>query len=199
MQVRELTGEPRVAAGKKGTRAVRNEGKIPCVVYGGGEEVAFKLNILDVEKSINTPNVFIYKLTIDGKTYDAVIKDIQFHPVTDEILHVDFLRAEAGKPVKISIPVKFNGVPEGVKAGGKLQVKNRKLNVKGLMPDLPDTLDIDISGVNLGQSVKIESLSFDNLEILDSKNAVVCAVKLTRSAIRDAALAKADGEGDAEA
>lgn len=196
MQVRELTGELREANGKKGTRAVRREGKVPCVIYGGEAPVSFKLDELAVEKSLNTPQVFIYKLNIGGKEVKAVMKEVQFHPITDAPLHVDFLEVTDAEPVKIAIPVKLDGVPEGVLAGGKLQVKNRKLRVQGLIADLPDTLDIDISKVALGQSVKIDSLSFDKLEILEAKNAVVCAVKLTRSAIRDAALANQEAEAE---
>jgi len=194
MQVRELSGELRDVAGKKGTRATRREGKIPCNLHGGEAPVAFKVAELDIEKSINTPHVYIYKLNIAGKQCLATLKEIQFHPTTDEPLHVDFYEIDETKPIKISIPVKLEGVPAGVLAGGKLQVKNRKLRVKGLVADLPDTLDINISQVALGQSVKIETLSFENLEILEAKNAVVCAVKLTRSAIRDAALAAAESK-----
>lgn len=194
MQVKELIGDLREVAGKKGTRATRREGKVPCNLYGGETPVAFKLNLLDVEKSIDTPNVYIYKLTIGGKECLATLKEVQFHPVTDLPLHVDFFEINPETPIKVAIPVKLEGTPAGVLAGGKLQVKNRKLRVKGLVADLPDTLNIDISKVALGQSVKIETLSFDNLEILEAKNAVVCAVKLTRSAIRDAALANQESE-----
>lgn len=185
MQVRELTGEPRAALGKKGSTAVRNEGKIPCVLYGTPEPLHFKLTELDVEKSLNTPVVFLYHLSIGGKVYKAVIKDAQFHPTTDKPLHIDFLFVDDNKKIKVALPIKYIGTPEGVLGGGKLQVKARKLNVYGLLADLPETLDVDITSVGLGQSVKIEKMSFPNLDILDSKNAIACAVKLTRSAMKE--------------
>ncbi len=184
MQVRELTGEPREALGKKGSIAVRNEGKVPCVLYGTAEPVHFTLKDLEVERSINTPVVFLYQLKISGKTYKAVIKASQFHPTSDKALHIDFLFVDEAKKIKVGLPIKYVGTPEGVLAGGKLQVKARKLNVYGLLADLPETLDVDITSIGLGQSIKIEKMSFPNLDILDSKNAVACAVKLTRSAMK---------------
>lgn len=185
MQVRELTGAPRELVGKKGSIAVRNEGKVPCVLYGIPEPVHFKLTDLEVERSINTPNVYLYHLTIGGKTYKAIIKDAQFHPTSDKALHIDFLFVDESKKIKVALPIKYVGTPAGVLAGGKLQVKARKLNVYGLLADLPETLDVDITEVTLGHSVKIGKLSFTNLEILDSKNAIACAVKLTRSAMKE--------------
>jgi large subunit ribosomal protein L25 len=192
MQVRELSGDLRDGLGKKGSKAVRVEGKVPCVIYGGEAPVHFSLKELDVEKSLNTPSVYIYKLDLGGKTYEAVLREVQFHPVSDKPLHIDFLAVDQNKPVKIGVPIKLTGVSEGVLAGGKLQIKMRKMNVMALPKDLPDHVEVDITNVNLGQSVKIDSLSYNNIEILDSKNAIVCSVKLTRTAMRDKAIADKD-------
>lgn len=186
MKTVELTGELREKIGKKETNQVRNEGKVPCVLYGGeGENIHFKIDNISFEKLINTSEVYIFKIVLGSKEYNAILQEIQFHPVKDNVLHVDFLQVLDNKPTSIRIPIKVTGVAEGVKQGGKLQTKLRKLKVKGLAKDLPETLNIDVTNVALGKTIKVENLSFDNLELLDAKNAVVIAVQLTRSAMRD--------------
>jgi len=181
----ELKGTERTKIAKSETSQLRRDGQIPCVIYGGEKNIHFSIEAIGFDKMINTPEVYIYEIELDGQKYQAILQDIQFHPVKDSVLHVDFLQIFEDKPVSLRIPIKVNGVAEGVKQGGKLQTKLRKLKVKGLAKDLPDTLDIDVTKVGLGKSVKVEALSYDNLELLDAKNAVVVAVKLTRSAMRD--------------
>ncbi len=182
MQTIELKGSKREVIGKKPTKELRKEGKVPGVLYGGNEVVHFAIDAKQLKSLVYTPNVYIVKLDIDGTQVDAIMQDIQFHPVSDNILHIDFLQIFEDKPVVIEIPVKLQGFAEGVKAGGRLSLEQRKLRVKGLPANLPDTLNIEISHLKLGQTVQVGTLSFDNLEVLNAKNSVVAAVKLTRAA-----------------
>ncbi len=189
MQTFDIKGTKRVPGGKKATKALRASGMVPCVIYGGAEEVAFSVVEGDFKNLVYTPHIYIVNVDIDGQVFKAILKDIQFHPVSGKILHVDFLQISDDKPVTIAIPVKINGNSEGVKAGGKLQLEMRKLSVKGLPANLPDVLDIDITNLGLGKVIKVGELKYDNIEVLNAKNAVVVAVKLTRAA-RAAAEAK---------
>lgn len=182
MQTIELKAAKRENLGKTATKQLRNEGKVPCVLYGGDETVHVSALLKDFNKLIYTPNVHIVKLNVDGKVYDAIIQDVQFHPVSDDAIHVDFLQVFEDKPVTIEIPVKLNGLAAGVKAGGKLNLEKRKLKVKGLAKDLPDALDIDITSLGLGKGIQVGHLNYDNLELLNNKNQVVVSVKLTRAA-----------------
>lgn len=184
MQEFKIEGVKRESLGKKESVAIRNSGRIPCVIYGGKDQLHFHGEELVLEKLISTPKVYVVDINIAGKSEKAILQDVQFHPVSDKIIHMDFLKVSDSNPITVKLPVKLEGNPEGVLQGGKLQVKMRKIKVKGLINNLPDELVIDISSVGLGQSVKIETLSFNSIEILESKNAVVCAVKLTRSAVK---------------
>jgi len=182
MKTFELKGSLRKNVGKKDTRALRAEGKVPCVLYGGKENLHFAVTESDFRHLVYTPHVYIVDLDVDGKKVQAILKDIQFHPVHEQILHVDFLEVSDDKKIDIAIPVETFGLAEGVKMGGKLQVAYRRLKVRGLKKDLPDTLKVDVSGIKLGSTIKVGQLAFDNLELLDAKNAVVASVKLTRAA-----------------
>ncbi|MBN2166334.1 MAG: 50S ribosomal protein L25/general stress protein Ctc [Marinilabiliaceae bacterium] len=182
MKTIELTASKRSDVGKSSTKQLRKNEQVPCVLYGGKETIHFAAPTKSFNKLIFTPNVYIISLNIDDQKVNAIIKDIQYHPVSDEVQHIDFLQISDDKPVTIEIPVKLNGFAEGVKAGGKLQLEMRKLRVKGLSKYLPDTLDIDINNLGLGKTIKVGQLEFDNLELLNAKNAVVVAVKLTRAA-----------------
>ena len=139
MQVFELKAEGRKDLGKKATIAVRNEGKVPCVLYGGAENVHFVVAEKDLAKLLYTPIVYTINLNVDGKSYSAVMREIQFHPVTDRVLHIDFYQITENKPVVIEVPVKLQGFAEGVQAGGKLALIMRKLKVKAPLADLPGT------------------------------------------------------------
>ncbi|MCI5983316.1 MAG: 50S ribosomal protein L25/general stress protein Ctc [Bacteroidales bacterium] len=191
MQTFDIKGTKREVGGKKAAKQLRRQGLVPCIVYGGEKEIAFSVPEVDFRGLIYTPNVYIVNLTIDGETMQVILKDIQFHPVADNILHVDFLQVFPEKPVTIGVPLRIVGHSEGVKAGGKLQVEMRKLNVKGLIANLPDILDVDITTLGLGQVIKVGDLHYDNLEILNAKSAVVAGVKSTRAAVSAAAAAAA--------
>ncbi|MCD8176109.1 MAG: 50S ribosomal protein L25/general stress protein Ctc [Tannerellaceae bacterium] len=217
MKTFQLQGSPREIIGKKAVKAIRNEGKIPAVLYGS-EPVALPyegtLNAGDklvdlgngkgvivtdfvvtneaVRGLIYTPEVFLVELSLEGnKKVMAIVKDIQFHPVTDKILHIDFQEIFADKAIIIEVPVKLQGHSEGVKAGGKLSLEMRKLKVKALYKDIPEQLLIDITNLGLGKTIQVGALQFDNLELVNAKNAVVAAVKLTRAARGAAAAAAA--------
>ncbi|MDL2223844.1 50S ribosomal protein L25/general stress protein Ctc [Bacteroidales bacterium OttesenSCG-928-M06] len=182
MKTFQLDGTKRNSIGKKAAKAYRKESLVPCVLYGGEEVVHFTVPREGVRKLIYTPEVFVVNLTIEGKSCTAILKDSQYHPVTDELLHADFQQIFENKPVMFEIPVVLEGLAEGVRAGGKLSLEMRKLKVKGLYKDFPEKLKIDITNLGLGKTIQVGSLSFDNLELLNSKDNVVAAVKLTRAA-----------------
>ena len=185
MKLFELKGSKRESTGKKAAKAYRRESLIPCVLYGGGEVVHFTITKDSVRKLIYTPEVHIVDLTVEGKNYKAILKETQFHPVSDELLHADFLQIFEDKPIVMEIPVELVGLAEGVKAGGKLSRGMRKLKVKGLYKDFPEKLTINIENLGLGKSIPVGDVHFDNLELLNVKNNIVVAVKSTRAA-RDA-------------
>ena len=181
MQVFELKGELRTDLGKKATKVLREENKVPCVLYGGKENVHFSVVEKDLSKLVYTPLVYLVKVTVDGNSYDAVMREIQFHPVTDRILHIDFYQISAEKPVIMEVPVKLNGFAEGVQAGGKLVQVIRKLKVKALPANLPGEVELDVTTLGLGKSIKVKELSFDNFEVVNAKEVVIAQVKVTRA------------------
>jgi large subunit ribosomal protein L25 len=181
MKLFELKGSKRESTGKKVAKAYRKESLIPCVLYGGEEVVHFTITKDSVRKLIYTPEVWVVDLTVDGKNCKAVLKETQFHPVSDELLHADFLRVFEDKPVVMEIPIELEGLAEGVKAGGKLSKEMRKLKVKGLYKNFPEKLTIDIESLGLGKTIQVGDLHFDNLELLNAKDNVVVAVKTTRA------------------
>ena len=182
MKTVEIKGDLRKSFGKKTSNKLRAEEKIPCVMYGGDENIHFSLGEKALKKIVFTPNIYIIDVEIEGKVTQSIIKEIQFHPVTDRIIHVDFMQIFKGKPISIAVPIKTVGTSPGVQAGGNIQSTTRKLIIKALPKDLPDTLEIDISKLELGNSLKVGELEFDNIELLDPKNSVVVSVKLTRVA-----------------
>jgi large subunit ribosomal protein L25 len=182
MQKIEIQAAKREILGKTATRELRKNEEIPCVLYGGKEVVHFFTAENEFRKLILTPNVYLVTINVDGSKYDAVIKDLQFHPVSDKVLHADFIHVSPEKPIIIEIPVKLEGLAEGVKAGGKLQLEQRKLRVKGLANDIPENLVVNINNLGLGKGIQVAHLSYPNLELLNAKNSVVVSVKLTRAA-----------------
>lgn len=182
METLALAGSKRTDLGKKATRALRVNEQIPCVLYRGNDNVHFAVTQADVRPLIFTPNVYIVELSIDGEKVNAIKQDIQYHPVTDEILHIDFLPVTEDKNIVMEIPVKLEGLAEGVKQGGKLMQEMRYLKVAGVYTQFPDTLNVDVTELVLGKTIQVKDLSYDNIEILNSPGAVVAAVKLTRAA-----------------
>ncbi|MBQ7163201.1 MAG: 50S ribosomal protein L25/general stress protein Ctc [Bacteroidales bacterium] len=186
MKTIELNAAPRADFGKKASKGIRKSGSIPCVMYGGkyGEDKAlhFQIKEEDLRGLLYTPNVYLVNLSLKGKTYKAILKEVQFHPVKDTPLHLDFLEVFDDKPIVVELPVKLNGLAAGVRSGGKLSLDMRKLRVKGLYKDVPECLNIDVTSLELGKTIQVGGLHFDNLEMMNAKNAVVCAVKLTRAA-----------------
>ena len=189
MKTFELKGLVRTDLGKKATKAVRVADTVPCVLYGGAENTHFTTTISDIRKLIYTPEVYVVNLDIDGKKTKSIMKALQFHPVSDKVLHIDFLELTEDKPVTVELPVKLEGLAEGVKAGGKLSLEMRKLKVKGLYAQIPENIVINVSELGLGKSIQVAKVSVENLEILNNKNAVVAQVKLTRAARGAAATA----------
>ena len=191
MKTFELKGKVRTDLGKKASKAERVSENVPCVLYGGAENVHFTATASDLRKLIYSPDVFVVQLDIDGNKCNSIMKALQFHPVT---LHIDFLQVTEDKPVVVEIPVKLEGLAEGVKAGGKLALEMRKLKVKGLYNKIPENIVIDVTSLGLGKSIQVGNVTAENLEILNAKNAVVAQVKLTRAARGAAASAAAAGK-----
>ena len=218
MDTFKLSAQPRTDLGKKAAKALRAEGKIP-VVLNGNELVELPFNgelkageklveigdgkgiittdlvvtVDDVRKLVYSPDIFAVELDFNGTKKMAVLKEIQFHPVKDTILHMDFLEVNDKKPVVIEVPVKLEGHAEGVKAGGKLQLSMKKLKVRAIYSQIPERLIINVDNLGLGKTMQVGELNFDGLEIVNAKNAVVCAVQLTRAA-RGAQAAAAAGK-----
>ncbi len=178
----KLEGVSRPDLGKKAAKAIRGTESIPAVLYGGEDVVHFTVTQEAVRNLIYSPEIFVVELSVDGKQVQAILKDIQFHPVTDAILHLDFLQVTQTKPVVVEVPVVLTGHAEGVRAGGKLALEMRKLKVKAIYTEIPEKLHIDVTTLGLGKTIQVGALHFDGLELMNAKNAVVCAVKLTRAA-----------------
>lgn len=185
-----LEGSLREALGKKAAKAVRQEENIPCVLYGQGENINFQVPSSAVRKLVYSPDIFAVELTIDGKKHNAVIKELQFHPVSDNVLHIDFLEVNTTKPIVMEVPVKLVGLAQGVKDGGKLSQEMRKLKVKATYDKIPEALNIDVAQLGLGKTIQVGALSFEGLEILSASMSVVASVRLTRAAKGAAAKAK---------
>lgn len=189
-----LTGTSRSECGKKSTKAVRRNGEVPCVMYGelkdaNGNPVAtsFSVPYKEISKLIFTPNIYLVNLTIDGVAHKGVLKEVQFHPVKDTILHVDFLEVREDKPIIMAVPIATQGLSEGVRAGGRLVTQVRRLKVRACYDQIPEKLYIDVTKLGLGKTIKVGELHFDGLELVTPKEVVVVAVKMTRAAMGAAA------------
>lgn len=163
-------------------KALRKNNCVPCVLYGAGDNVHFTVTNDEVRNLIYTPHIYVVDLVIDGKKVKAILKDVQFHPVKDTILHIDFYQIDELKPIIMEVPVQLEGLAEGVKAGGKLTLQMRKLKVKALYNVIPEKLTVNVAHLGLGKTVKVGELSCEGLTLLNAKEAVVCAVQLTRAA-----------------
>ncbi len=179
----DLNVTKRTSLTKQDTKKLRNEGMVPCVMYGGNENLHFFAPVLDFRGLVYTPEVFTVNIHIDGKTHQAVMQEIQFHPVSDALMHIDFMELNEGKPVVMNIPVKINGTSEGQRQGGKLITKVRKLKVRALASHLPDAVNVDIQSLQIGQSVRVGDLKIDGVEFLDSPNNILVGVRTTRNVV----------------
>lgn len=195
MQTVAFNGQARTALGKKGTKEARQNGLIPCVMYGGDEVHHFTTTINEVRSLIYTPDFKLADITLDGTSAKCIVKEVQFHPLTDEIIHIDFLRLVDGTTVKVQLPVEFYGDSPGLKVGGKLLQNLRRVKVKTTPEHLVDVLRVDITGLELGQAVRIKDLDVDdNLEVMVDPNTPIAVVEVPR-ALRSAASAAAkEGE-----
>ncbi len=197
MKTVSLSGTLRAYVGKKDAKKLRREGKVPCVIYGGKEQKHFYLDQKDFKKIIFTPEVFIIKIDLEGTVYETILQDIQYHPVSDFVLHADFLELIPGRPVTLAIPVELQGTAPGVVKGGRLNLKLRKLRLKGLVENMPEHVVLNISKLDIGKSIKVKDISVENVQFLDPANAVVVGVKAARG-LTAAELAEEEAE-EAEA
>jgi large subunit ribosomal protein L25 len=177
-----IKGTKREVVGKKEAKRLRAEGLVPGVLYGGDEPVHFYASEKEFKPLIYTPNVYLVDLDIDGTVYPSIIQDAQYHPVEEQLMHVDFLRTLENKPVKIEIPIKLEGFAKGIRMGGKMKQSLRSLKVKALVKNLPDVISINVEDLDLGQSIKVGSLQQENIEFLNAKATPVVTIMATRAA-----------------
>jgi len=192
MKTFNINVKKREVTGKASTRRLRAEENVPCVMYGGDKIFHFYANENSFRKMVYTNEVFIIEVNIEGEKHKAVIQEIQFHPVTDKIQHIDFVEVFDDRAVTVNIPVQLTGSSIGIKNGGKLRQKRRTLKVKALIKDLPDKLDIDITNVDIGNVVKVGDLDYNKLELLDPHRSMVVSVISSRVALRSATMAEAE-------
>lgn len=194
----KISGQKRTDLGKKASKLMRKEGLVPCNLYGekkeNGKPVAFSFAspMSELRKLVYTPHIYVVELVIDGESHTAVMKELQFHPVTDALLHVDFYEVNDQKPITMGVPVKLVGLAQGVRDGGRMNLSIRKINVKAPYQQIPEHLDIDVTALQIGKSIKVGQLSYEGLELVTSKDVVVCSIKATRNSIQAAAAAAAE-------
>jgi large subunit ribosomal protein L25 len=179
-----IKGTKREVLGKKDAKKLRSEGLIPGVLYGGGTVVHFCASEKEFKPLVYTPDVFLVNVDIDGTVYPSILQDIQFHPVEEQILHVDFLSTSDKKPVKIELPIKLEGFAKGIRKGGKQKQNLRTLKVKGLVKDLPEIITINVEDLDIGQSIKVGALHQDKIEFLNAKAVPVVSIIATRAAAK---------------
>lgn len=194
MKTLELKGQAKESAGTKVATSLRREGQIPCVVYGGEQPIHFSAEESELKKFIFTPDVYLAAIDIAGKKVTGIVKDTQFHPVTDNLLHVDFIEVSDDKKVRVQIPVEVTGNSIGVRSGGKLAVNVRKLNVEAFPKDLPDAITVDVTNLNIGDKLRVSEVAIENVTILETESVVIAAVKVTRSSRSAAAAAATTGK-----
>jgi large subunit ribosomal protein L25 len=194
-----VSGQKREATGKKASKLMRKEGLVPCNLYGEKkdgnglpEAMSFSVSFSEIRKAVYTPDVYVVNLTVDGQAHKAIIKELQFHPTTDALLHADFYEVTESKPITVGIPVKLNGLAQGVRDGGKLNLSIRKIDVTAPYKQIPEVLNIDVTNLQLGKAIKVGELSFEGLEIATPSQVIVCSVKATRASRSAAAAAAAD-------
>jgi large subunit ribosomal protein L25 len=199
MKTLAINVKERGNVGKTNTRALRNQGNVPCVLYGGEKQVTFYAHENDFRKLVYTPDTFVVELSIDGTVTKAIMQDIQFHPVTDKILHIDFLEVFDNKAITVSIPVNLNGAAIGVKNGGNLMFRRSKIITKGLVANLPNSIELNIEHLNIGMFTYIKDITIEGCELVAPGNSVVVGVKTARTVVEETEGEEvAEGEAPAE-
>ncbi|HEX7412849.1 MAG TPA: 50S ribosomal protein L25/general stress protein Ctc [Bacteroidia bacterium] len=191
MKTVPLSGSPRANVGKVDATQLRNNGKVPCVLYGGKEQVHFSADERDFRHIIYTPEVCFIEIDLNGKKTKAILQEAQYHKVNDKLIHADFLEIVEGKLVTMHVPVKLHGQSEGVKAGGKLNFKQRMVKVRGLADKLPDQIDINIEKIQIGKGVSIADLKMEGVEFLQAQNVSVVSVNMARTVVEETPAAAA--------
>ena len=187
MKTASLSGSPRESVGKKDAAGLRAKGLVPGVLYGGSEQVHFHVNEVQLNKLIFTPDTYRFQFEVGGTTHDCIVQDIQFHPVTDRIVHIDLLQVFPDKPIRVKLPVNTEGASVGVRNGGRLHVVYRRLPVVGLADQIPETVMLDISDLDIGDSIRVGELSVEGCQIPLNESAVILGVRRTRAAMSAAA------------
>ena len=198
MKTLAINVKERQNVGKTNTRALRNQGNVPCVLYGGEKQVTFYAHENDFRKLVYTPDTFVVELSIDGTVTKAIMQDIQFHPVTDKILHIDFLEVFDNKAITVSIPVNLNGTAIGVKNGGNLMFRRSKIITKGLLANLPNSIELDIEHLNIGMFTYIKDITVEGCELIAPGNSVVVGVKTARAVVEEEVEEGAEGDAPNE-
>lgn len=196
MKTVSLSGSPRENVGKKDAKAIRAEKRVPCVIYGGEEQAHFSVDLAEFAKYVYTADVFKFEIDLDGNKVEAILKDLQFDPVTDRIIHADFLEILEGKPVRMEIPMHVTGNSIGVKNGGRLATNFRRIKVLGLPKDFPDYIEMDITPLRIGMSLRIRDIDLPNVTLLHNDDSVVVGVRTARGAIEDELEDEEDEEGE---
>jgi large subunit ribosomal protein L25 len=176
-----IKAQKREELGKKGSKKLRKDEFVPGVIYGGEKPIHFYVDFKDFRQVIYTPNVYLINIDLEGQVIPTIIKDMQWHPVEEQLLHLDLLQVKEDKPIKVELPVKTVGMAIGIKQGGKLKLNMRKLKVKAFAKDFPDLIEINVENLQVGQCIKVSDLKFENLEFLDLKTNVIVAVEVTRA------------------
>ncbi len=198
MKTIAIKGDLRESLGKSATKAIRAKGQVPCVLYGQEENVHFAVYESDFKNLVYTPNTYLVRLDVSGNQVIAKLQDIQFHPTSEAIIHADFYALDLTKPVDLKLPIRIEGNSPGVRAGGKLQIKIRKLAVTGLIQDMPDDIEVSIDSIEIGKSVRVRDLSVPNVELRDTPENSVVSVVVTRAAQSAAAGEEEEEEGAEE-
>jgi large subunit ribosomal protein L25 len=195
MNTASLSGYPRENVGKKGSSAIRKSGSIPGVLYGGTDQTHFTVEENSINKLVFSPDVFYIELDIDGKKVQCILQDIQFHPVTDRIVHIDLLEVVPGKEVRVNLPLRSEGTAEGVTNGGRIATLFRRVPVKGLIEKIPEAITVDISPLIIGSTVRVRDLNIEGCTILLNESVLLFACKRTRLAVADEDLETGEAEG----
>jgi len=196
MKTVSLSGSPRENVGKKDAKGLRQQGLVPCVIYGGESQIHFQIDEREFSKILFTPETFIINLTVGDKEYSALLQDVQYHPVSDKVLHADFLEIDITKPISVGIPITTVGASIGVLKGGTMKQVMRKLAVKAVIENIPELVEVDISKLDIGDSFMVKDLKIGKLEFLDRPHDVLIAVKVTRIVVEEEEEEEEEGEGE---